>query len=95
MLQGNSSHLFLFQADPPTTTSQRLKALTTGGLPAFIEAGRNFDSDQVTWPNVVHCALQKRPPSLSVRRIRYIRCCSGLRRQSGKAKHFVIAEHLS
>eukprot|EP00906_Rhabdomonas_costata_P016903 RCo024288 len=34
-----SSGLFVFRADPPTTTSQRLKALTTGGIPAFIEAG--------------------------------------------------------
>jgi len=31
--------LFKTLADPPTTTMQRLKALVTGGLPTFIEAG--------------------------------------------------------
>ncbi|CAI2296738.1 unnamed protein product [Caenorhabditis sp. 36 PRJEB53466] len=32
-------------ADPPTTTLQRLKALTTGTLPTFIDAGDNFSPD--------------------------------------------------
>lgn len=31
-----------FIADPPTTTLQRIKGLTTGTLPAFIDAGSNF-----------------------------------------------------
>lgn len=31
--------LFRFIADPPTTTMQRLKGLTTGGLPTFVDAG--------------------------------------------------------
>lgn len=31
-----------FIADPPTTTLQRLKGLTTGTLPVFIDAGSNF-----------------------------------------------------
>lgn len=34
-------------ADPPTTTLQRLKALTTGTLPTFIDAGDNFSPDAV------------------------------------------------
>lgn len=34
-------------ADSPTTTAQRLKAISTGTLPAFIEAGANFNSDAV------------------------------------------------
>ena len=34
-------------ADPPTTTMQRLKALTTGVLPTFIDAGSNFNSPAV------------------------------------------------
>lgn len=37
-----SSFLAHFVADPPTTTLQRLKGLTTGSLPTFIEAGANF-----------------------------------------------------
>lgn len=38
------SNAFLahFPADAPTTTLQRLKGLTTGSLPTFIEAGANF-----------------------------------------------------
>eukprot|EP00667_Euglena_gracilis_P002241 EG_transcript_2237 len=51
---GVGAHLFLGWADPPTTTSQRLKALTTGGLPAFIEAGRNFDSDRILEDSLLH-----------------------------------------
>lgn len=31
-----------FHADAPTTTMQRLKALTTGSLPTFIDIGSNF-----------------------------------------------------
>ena len=38
---------FRVVADAPTTTSQRLKALTTGGLSAFVEAGTNFNADNV------------------------------------------------
>ncbi|SPO39931.1 related to GPI13 - protein involved in glycosylphosphatidylinositol biosynthesis [Pseudozyma flocculosa] len=37
-----SSFLAHFLADAPTTTLQRLKGLTTGTLPTFIEAGANF-----------------------------------------------------
>ena len=40
--------LFEFVADPPTTTMQRLKALTTGSLPTFIDAGANFATDRIS-----------------------------------------------
>jgi len=33
------TRLYNFVADPPTTTMQRLKGLTTGGLPTFVDAG--------------------------------------------------------
>ncbi|EMD31576.1 hypothetical protein CERSUDRAFT_88925 [Gelatoporia subvermispora B] len=38
------SHSILFDshADPPTTTLQRIKGLTTGSLPTFIDMGSNF-----------------------------------------------------
>jgi phosphatidylinositol glycan class O len=36
------SHIFHAYSDPPTTTLQRLKGLTTGSLPTFIDAGSNF-----------------------------------------------------
>lgn len=41
---GPASFLTHFTADPPTTTLQRLKGLTTGTLPTFFEAGANFGS---------------------------------------------------
>ena len=43
-----NARLFRFVADPPTTTMQRLKALTTGSLPTFIDIGSNFNSHQIT-----------------------------------------------
>ncbi|XP_059479013.1 GPI ethanolamine phosphate transferase 3 [Neocloeon triangulifer] len=43
----NNSRLFKFIADPPTTTMQRLKGLTTGSLPTFIDAGSNFASSEI------------------------------------------------
>lgn len=43
------THSFLshFIADAPTTTLQRLKGLTTGSLPTFIDAGSNFAGERV------------------------------------------------
>ena len=38
------SRLYRFVADPPTVTMQRLKGLTTGGLPTFIDFKDNFGS---------------------------------------------------
>ncbi|GLB42642.1 putative type I phosphodiesterase / nucleotide pyrophosphatase [Lyophyllum shimeji] len=37
-------HSFLFNAyaDPPTTTLQRIKGITTGSLPTFVDIGNNF-----------------------------------------------------
>ncbi|GAB5593093.1 mannose-ethanolamine phosphotransferase gpi13 [Umbelopsis nana] len=43
-----STILFQFRADPPTTTMQRLKALMTGSLPTFIDAGSNFASSEIS-----------------------------------------------
>ncbi|KAI8575199.1 hypothetical protein K450DRAFT_262856 [Umbelopsis ramanniana AG] len=43
-----STVLFQFRADPPTTTMQRLKALMTGSLPTFIDAGSNFASSDIS-----------------------------------------------
>lgn len=54
--------LFLV-ADAPTTTAQRLKAISTGVVPAFIEAGSNFNSDRVADDSLVAQARR-----LSVRR---------------------------
>ncbi|KAJ1723167.1 mannose-ethanolamine phosphotransferase gpi13 [Coemansia erecta] len=43
--------LYRFRADPPTTTLQRLKGLTTGQLPTFIDAGSNFAGSAINEDN--------------------------------------------
>ncbi|OMJ28965.1 GPI ethanolamine phosphate transferase 3 [Smittium culicis] len=45
------SMLLRFRADPPTTTLQRLKGLTTGQLPTFIDAGSNFAGSAIAEDN--------------------------------------------
>jgi hypothetical protein len=47
------ARLFKFVADAPTTTMQRLKALTTGTLPTFIDAASNFDSSEIIEDNLI------------------------------------------
>uniref|UniRef100_A0A182Q0K4 Uncharacterized protein n=1 Tax=Anopheles farauti TaxID=69004 RepID=A0A182Q0K4_9DIPT len=42
-----------FVADPPTTTMQRLKGMTTGSLPTFIDIGSNFASPEINEDNLV------------------------------------------
>ena len=49
----SQSRFFGFRADPPTVTAQRLKGLTTGSLPTFIDIGSNFDSAIITEDNFV------------------------------------------
>ncbi|KAB0804314.1 hypothetical protein PPYR_01284 [Photinus pyralis] len=48
-----STRLYKFIADPPTTTMQRLKALTTGSLPTFIDAGSNFATSEINEDNII------------------------------------------
>ena len=48
-----NSKLFKFIADPPTTTMQRIKALMSGTLPTFIDAGSNFDSYLIEDDNLI------------------------------------------
>lgn len=42
-----------FMADAPTTTMQRLKGLTTGSLPTFIDASHNFASEEIEEDNII------------------------------------------
>lgn len=51
--QPESARLYKFVADPPTTTMQRLKGLTTGSLPTFIDIGSNFASTEINEDNVI------------------------------------------
>ncbi|KAI9740219.1 MAG: mannose-ethanolamine phosphotransferase gpi13 [Cirrosporium novae-zelandiae] len=48
-----NAFLLPFIADPPTTTLQRLKGLTTGTLPTFIDAGSNFAGNAIDEDNIL------------------------------------------
>eukprot|EP00743_Colponemidia_sp_Colp-15_P011008 GILK01012216.1.p1 GENE.GILK01012216.1~~GILK01012216.1.p1 ORF type:complete len:1093 (+),score=147.36 GILK01012216.1:172-3279(+) len=52
--QPNNTRLFKFVADPPTVTMQRLKGLTAGSLPTFIDFRNNFDSPEIEEDNIIH-----------------------------------------
>lgn len=52
--QPQSSLLYQFRADPPTTTMQRVKGIMTGSLPTFIDAGANFASSAVNEDHLLH-----------------------------------------
>lgn len=67
------------QADAPTVTLQRLKGITTGGLPTFIDIGSNFGGHAIredSWLGAasalgrrfVHGAAARRSPSHRLRR---------------------------
>ena len=49
----SNSMLYKFVADPPTTTLQRLKALTTGSLPTYIDLSWNFASYAIDEDNLI------------------------------------------
>jgi phosphatidylinositol glycan class O len=49
----NYTRLFKFIADPPTTTMQRLKGLTTGSLPTFVDIGSNFATPEIHEDNLL------------------------------------------
>ncbi|KAL7720911.1 GPI ethanolamine phosphate transferase 3 [Entamoeba marina] len=42
-----------FIPDPPTTTNQRVKAMTTGGVPAFIEVSNMFNNEMIEEDNII------------------------------------------
>jgi len=46
--------LYRFEADPPTTTVQRLKGLTTGALPTFLDFRQNFHSPAIVEDNLIY-----------------------------------------
>ncbi|KAI9336192.1 hypothetical protein DFJ73DRAFT_763698 [Zopfochytrium polystomum] len=51
--QPQNSLLLRVRADPPTTTLQRLKALTTGTLPTFVDVGNSFGGSVVSEDNLI------------------------------------------
>ena len=53
VLSPERAFLLPFIADPPTSTLQRLKALTTGTLPTFIDLGSNFAGTAIEEDNLL------------------------------------------
>ncbi|XP_019373581.1 PREDICTED: GPI ethanolamine phosphate transferase 3 isoform X1 [Gavialis gangeticus] len=51
--QPHHARLYRFRADPPTTTMQRIKGLTTGSLPTFVDVGSNFASYAIREDNLL------------------------------------------
>ncbi|BBN10679.1 GPI ethanolamine phosphate transferase 3 subunit O [Marchantia polymorpha subsp. ruderalis] len=51
--QNSTARIFKFIADPPTTTLQRLKGITTGGLPTFIDIGHSFGAPAIAEDNLI------------------------------------------
>ncbi|KAF1330470.1 Gpi ethanolamine phosphate transferase 3, partial [Globisporangium splendens] len=49
----NNSLLLKFVADPPTMTMQRLKGLTTGSLPTFLDIKDNMASTEIVEDNLI------------------------------------------
>ncbi|XP_018574265.1 GPI ethanolamine phosphate transferase 3 isoform X2 [Anoplophora glabripennis] len=52
------TRLYKFIADPPTTTMQRIKGLTTGSFPTFIDAGSNFATMEISEDNIIDQLFQ-------------------------------------
>ncbi|KAL9260144.1 GPI ethanolamine phosphate transferase 3-like protein [Drosera capensis] len=55
---GSSARIFKAIADPPTTSLQRLKGLTTGGLPTFIDVGNSFGAPAIVEDNLIQQLVQ-------------------------------------
>ncbi|KAG5526933.1 hypothetical protein RHGRI_033001 [Rhododendron griersonianum] len=56
--EGSSARIFKAIADPPTTSLQRLKGLTTGGLPTFIDVGNSFGAPAILEDNLISQLVQ-------------------------------------
>ncbi|KAL4452193.1 hypothetical protein ABPG75_007855 [Micractinium tetrahymenae] len=49
----DAARSFMFVADAPTTTTQRLKALATGGLPSFFDVSNSFTAGALDEDNLL------------------------------------------
>ena len=47
------SCIFNSYADPPTTTLQRIKGITTGSLPTFVDVGSNFGGSSIVEDSIL------------------------------------------
>lgn len=51
--QPDRSFLFHSYVDPPTTTLQRIKGITTGSLSTFVDMGSNFGGSEITEDSLI------------------------------------------
>lgn len=51
--QPEKSLLFNSYADPPTATLQRIKGITTGSLPVFVDLGNNFGGSSIAEDSIM------------------------------------------
>ncbi|KII84903.1 hypothetical protein PLICRDRAFT_345660 [Plicaturopsis crispa FD-325 SS-3] len=49
----HNSFIFNAHADPPTTTLQRIKGITTGSLPTFVDMGSNFGGSSIDEDSII------------------------------------------
>lgn len=56
--QPRHARLYRFRADAPTATMQRIKGLTTGSLPTFIDVGSNFATYAIEEDNLLAQLVQ-------------------------------------
>ncbi|KAG8895790.1 mannose-ethanolamine phosphotransferase gpi13, partial [Tulasnella sp. 417] len=56
------SFIFNAHSDPPTATLQRIKGITTGSLPTFVDMGSNFGASEISEDSLIHqlTAAEKR-----------------------------------
>ena len=53
MIKNREALGLVTKASPPTVTLPRIKALTTGNIPGFVDIVRNFDTTQLTEVNLI------------------------------------------
>lgn len=62
----NNTVLMEFISDPPTVTMQRIKGMTTGSLPTFIDFKDNLQSDSIQEDNILYQLKLQKKKSLFV-----------------------------
>jgi len=59
LIEKGQGKLYQSFADPPTTTMQRLKGLTTGSIPTFIDVSANFASYEINEDNIIDQLIER------------------------------------
>ena len=59
LIEQGHGKLYQSFADPPTTTMQRLKGLTTGSIPTFIDVSANFASYEINEDNIIDQLIER------------------------------------